>query len=392
MIRAATASIVHEDAFWAGREVIRELRDELGSAPGLVLLFASSLVDQARLLDGVASVLPASCRLVGCSSLAEIDNREALLRSVTAMGICFDGAVGCETFRLEGPVTDPLSAGRALGERVKSVSPSLLLLFPDGLRMHVAPFLRGLQDVLGPRFPIAGGIPSDDNKHQATHEYEGRSAFSGGVAAAAFTGPLDIACAARAGFRPVGTPRTSTRVDDGHILVELDGTPALDLYRQHLGDNAERMPYAGLDFPLGILGGNLGLQTIDEGNDICLIRAPYAFDETRKGLVCLGDVPLGARIAMTRTTKDDLIRAAVDACDIALRAMSNPDVAFIFSCGGRKLLFDVRFHEEMEHVSARLGEALPKIGFYTYGEIAAVNGVTMCHNETFALVLLKERQ
>src|SRR5689334_12833249 len=213
MLRARAVSIVEEDALRAGREAGIDLLEELGDAPDLAIVFGSSRYNQARLIEGLGSALPPSTKLVGCSSNAEVDSHEALVGSVAVMGLKLGGAIGCETFRLEGPLEDAFEAGRLFGERVRAVKPSVVLLFPDGLARNNAPCLLGMQESLGARFPILGGVAGEDLSFRITYEYEGRSVISGGVVAAALTGPIEIAAAARAGFQPVGGVRTCTRVE-----------------------------------------------------------------------------------------------------------------------------------------------------------------------------------
>jgi small ligand-binding sensory domain FIST len=91
MLRAATVSTVHEDAFTAGRDAAIDLLAELGRAPDLVILFSSAKYDAARVLEGVHSRLPAAVPLVGCSAYAEVDAEQALTSSVVAMGLVLEG-------------------------------------------------------------------------------------------------------------------------------------------------------------------------------------------------------------------------------------------------------------------------------------------------------------
>jgi hypothetical protein len=40
----------------------------------------------------------------------------------------------------------------------------------------------------------------------------------------------------------------------GNVLYELDGQPALDVYKRYLGDYAKDLPASGLLFPFEMLG------------------------------------------------------------------------------------------------------------------------------------------
>jgi len=387
MIQAATVSIVHDDARSAGRDAAQELLLELGAAPAAVLLFASARYDQAEVLAGFAGELPPSTKIVGCSSYAEINAEEALTGSVTAMGLRLTG-VAFETFKIDGAGADSLAVGRAFGAQVKAFAPDLLLLFPDGLKMNGTQFLLGLQEVVGRALPIIGGMAADTGTFTGTFEYHGRELISGGAVGLGLKGRVQVVTAAKAGWLPVGARRTCTRVEGGKAILELDGRPALHLYKEYLGDRADEMPAVGIEFPLGIVGGVHGTQRLPEGEGLLLVRAVIGVDEERKALLCVGDVPAGAEVCMTRAGKEDLIQAADAAADAACAAMPEPALAFVFDCMGRKLVLGARYKDELKKSFALL-RGVPTIGFYTYGELSPVQGVTMYHDETFTLALVK---
>ena len=70
----------------------------------------------------------------------------------------------------------------------------------------------------------------------------------------------------------------------------------------------------------------------------------------------------------------------------------------MFSCVGRKLVLGRRVQEEVDAVKKILGEDVPLIGFYTYGEIGPIDkmkrelSITKFHNETVVLWVLGSRQ
>lgn len=380
MIRAATASILHEDPFSAGREVAAEVLEQLGAQPDLVLAFVSAACDPQAVLDGLYSRFAAHVKLVGCSSYAEINSEEPLSRSVTIMGLLL-GEVELRTFRAAVEGGDSLSLGRQLGAQIAAFAPDLVITFPDGVHVNSTPYLLGLQEHLGAKFPIVGGVASDMVTFTKTHELFDREALTGHAVAVALKGQLEIAAIAKSGFHPIGVARRATRVENAKAVVELDGQPALDLYKHYLGLAGADISTAGLEFPIGIAGSSDATDPI--------VRAVQAVDEKRSALLCSGDVPEGALVRMMRGTKDDLVQGAAAAVDSALERVPQPSVALFFDCAGRKLVLGARYKEELGHVMARLGPDVPKIGFYTYGEIALSEGTSRHHDETFTMVLLK---
>jgi hypothetical protein len=385
-LKAATSSVVHEDAFTAGRDVILELLSELGRAPDLVLLFASSKYDLQRVLDGIHSHLPEGTPLVGCSSYAEIDADEALTASVTAMGLVLEG-IEVRTFEVAGRA-DSASAGREAGETLREFKPALIIAFPDVLELNASRFLLGLQEAVGKEIPIVGGAAADDGVFLGTHQIHGRHILRGGAVGVALKGPIELATAAKSGYTPIGATHSSTRVVDGKVLLEIDGRPALHFYRDYLGERAAEMPAVSIEFPIAVVGGLVGAQ--QQGDDgLLLVRGIIGFDEARGALLLGADIPEGVDIRVTRATKQDIVRGAEEATGRALEAMPSPDLALIFSCMSRKSVLGPRFKDECRASFARLPEGLPKAGFYTFGELSPVQGVTMHHESTYTIVLLK---
>jgi hypothetical protein len=75
-----------------------------------------------------------------------------------------------------------------------------------------------------------------------------------------------------------------------------------------------------------------------------------------------------------------------------MKVEKNPKVAIVVRCVGRKLVMNQRVEEEVEQVRECIGERIPMAGFYSYGEIAPVNGGASCelHNQTMTLTLISE--
>lgn len=386
MLQGATISIVHDDSRQAGVDAGLELVDRLGRQPDLVLLFVSTKYDVEAVLAGLHEQLEPGVKLVGCSSYAEINAEEALTESVTAMGLVL-GNVQCMPVIVEDSSAGGFAVGEALARQVLDFEPNLFVLLPDGITLNSTPVLLGMQSVLGENFPIVGGVAADDVAFKKTYEFFGNRVIAGGAVGVAFKGDIKVATAARSGFYPVGATRTVTKVENRKVILEIDGVPALDLYKEYLGTMAAKLETAGIEFPLGIVGEIEGRQKLPE-EQILTVRAIQGIDEARGGLLSSGDVAEGTQLRMTRATKDDLIQAAVDASHHVTGELPQGKVALIFDCAGRKLVLGTRFKDEAARALAVFGD-IPKIGFYTYGELSPVQGKTLHHDETFTVALLQ---
>ena len=385
---AQTVSIVHEDAYQAGRQTAAELLAQMGRPPDVVLAFVTSRHAPEAALEGLWSLLPARTRLLGCSSFAEIGAEEAVAGSVTVMGIAFE-RVEWATFKLELEEArgSSITAGRVLGERLAGFRPKLVILLADGMTINSTKLVRALQEALGPECPVVGGVASEGLQLVRTFELFEREVLEGGVVALALRGPVTVATSARAGFQPVGVTRTCTRVEDDKLILELDGESALGLYKGFLGPDVAGRPNIGTEFPLAIIEGPGGdYMASDERSQV--IRRVQRLDEARGALLCSAGVYEGARVRMTRATKRDLIAAATSAAARARHALPNAKLGLCFDCAGRRLVLGGRYQEEIRDAFAALDPELPKIGFYTYGEIAPVDGTNMVHDETFTLALV----
>ena len=80
----------------------------------------------------------------------------------------------------------------------------------------------------------------------------------------------------------------------GNVLYELDNKPALDLYKEYLGEFAEELPHSGMRFPLNIK---------EDENSEEVIRTLLAIEEDEKSITFAGDIPEGY---ITRLMKYDI--------------------------------------------------------------------------------------
>jgi hypothetical protein len=377
----ASVSYVDDDPENAAREAVLELRRQLGGQPDWVLAFFSADLDPALVQKGLARSLPPEVVLVGCSSYAEIDSAEALTRSVTLLG-CRSASCKAQAASLPADGRSPRELGRALGAQLAPFSPRLLLLFPDVLTVNATQLLRGVQEVFGSEFPIIGGAPADSGAFQRTHLLCGRTLQTSGVVALALRGPLHISTAARSGYLPISIARTATRVEAGNVLLELDGRPALDVYREFLGPRAGEMPAVSVEFPLGI---------VQEGREAApaLTSAIFKVDEARRALILGGDIPAGGQLRILSAARTEVLAGAKAATELACRGLPNPDVALLFNCMSRKVSLGPRYKDEYAGALSLLPAELPKVGFYTFGELSPMHGVTEHHESTYTLALLK---
>ena len=110
-------------------------------------------------------------------------------------------------------------------------------------------------------------------------------------------------------------------------------------------------------------------------------------------MVLAGDIPEGSRVQLMMATPDDILEGASRAAELAIAGLGGtPEAAILVSCVGRRLVLNQRTEEELEEVAQVIGEAVPSIGMYSYGELAPHSDSNQCllHNQTMTLTLLRE--
>jgi hypothetical protein len=205
------------------------------------------------------------------------------------------------------------------------------------------------------------------------------------VAAGLYGDSVAVGHGSKGGWDNFGPERLVTR-SQGNILFELDGRPALQLYKEYLGELADGLPATGLLFPLALRS--------DAEEEKSLVRTILAVDEAAQSLTFAGDVPQGSLARLMRANFDRLIDGASEAGALAAKSAVAHDgdvLAIAISCVGRRLVLGQRAEEEIEATLEMLPDGTRQIGFYSYGEISPFAlGPCDLHNQTMTLTTIRE--
>jgi hypothetical protein len=209
---------------------------------------------------------------------------------------------------------------------------------------------------------------------------------SGHVCAVGFYGDqIGFGHGSRGGWDILGPEREVTR-SDANVLYELDGQPALQLYKKYLGDRADGLPATGLLFPLAIRN--------EKEVDGDTVRTILAVNEDDQSITFAGDVPTGSFVRLMRANFDRVIEGASDAsADVDTQSYSSgPILNVAISCVGRRLVLGPRSEEEIEAAMDALPEDTKQIGYYSYGEISPLaSGKCDLHNQSMTLTAIWEQ-
>lgn len=351
----------------------------------LVILFGPSHLMNAP--GPIQTVLAAyaGAAAIGCSSSGEIFGTQVQDDTLVVGLLEFDST----TVRTaSAQVTDPnhsFEAAQALATHL--IDPALrgVLVLSDGLGVNGSELIRGLNAVLPAHVVVSGGLAGDGDRFKRTWVLNEGWPMSGYVTAVGFYGSaIRLTHGSKGGWDLFGPERLITR-SQGNVLYELNHKPALQLYKDYLGELAGGLPGTALHFPLAIR------QTQQDAKR--LVRTILAVDEGAQSLTFAGDMPEGAYAQFMRANFDRLIQGASDAATVAATPGTDsfPTLSIAISCVGRRIVLGERTEEEVEAVFDVLPKGTAQIGFYSYGEISPyATGHCDLHNQTMTLTTISE--
>lgn len=371
---------------WTARDGWNNLLGEvLRQPPQLVLIFGSiSKLEEPGFLDFALARYPAA-ELVGCSTAGEIAGASVSEFGAVMTAIHFDSTtVRVASMRVDN-VRASRETGKKLGESLPLPGLVHVLALSEGLNVNGSELVAGITEGLPAGVGLTGGLAGDDGAFQRTVVFRGKSIEPDSVAVIGFYGEsIKVGYGSMGGFDGFGPDRIITR-SDGKVLYELDGKPALELYKTYLGEHASQLPGSAMHFPLSI--------RLSEGKTP-VVRTVLGVDEKAGSITFAGDVPEGAIARLMRANFNRLIEGAAGAAMKSgeMLANSSPDFALLITCVGRKIVLKQRTEEEIESVRGVLGSSTVFTGFYSYGEIAPFGAMTGCelHNQTMSITTFVE--
>ena len=354
-----------------------------GPADLLLAFGGTSAVTDQKLWDELALRHPGAI-VLGCSTGGEIHGADVLDDSLSVTTLGFDRTQLKSAEATVENATGSYKAGRAIGKTLASPDLKAIFLLSDGTRVNGSELVRGIRSCVGNQVVITGGLAGDGARFGTTYVGLNGHPAPGRVAAVGFYGDaIEIGHGSAGGWDVFGPERRITR-SKGNVLYELDGKPALDLYKHYLGDAAKGLPGSALLFPLKVFP--------PERREEALTRTIVAVDEVQHAMTFAGDMPEGFSAQLMRGNFDRLVEGAADAAHQAALSQSGDRVAVLVSCIGRKLLLGQRICEEVEAVQDVFGAQTALTGFYSYGEVSP-HAATHCaelHNQTMTITVFGE--
>jgi len=354
------------------------------SEPQLILAFGP--VHWLKALETQLSTQLAHVPRLGCTSAGEISNQ-----GVTD-DTCVVTAIHFESVRVQAvsaglaQMGDSFAAGQRLGQQLPVAGLRLVWVLGQGIHINGSALIAGLVDVLGDQVLITGGLAGDGAAFKTSFVLDNTGVYPDRVSCVGLYGDgLQVTHGSFGGWQPFGPARKVTRCLD-NVLFELDGEPALEIYKRYLGDHARNLPISGLLFPMAMLG--------QDQTDVGLIRTILEVDEAQGSLILAGDIDPQGYLRLMHAGTDALVDGAETAAHLASQAATSTTqgLALLVSCVGRKLVMGDRVDEEVEVVADVFRHKATLAGFYSYGEISPMLGGLDCklHNQTMTITYLTE--
>lgn len=387
-LRFASALTRQRTAPAAADELVRAIREQLGSAPiNVAFLFIS--IQHADQADALAQALrkaldPAT--FVGCTGEGVIATGQELETGPAAsLWAAHLPGVVAQPLRLSfSSVHDQFSLRDWPEIDVDGDTPSSMLLFAD-------PFSTPMQDVLAvleERYPgtrALGGLAGGGQDLGENRLFLDGEVYTDGLVGVSLSGHLAVHSVISQGCRPIGERFIVTK-SEHNVIHELGGRPALQCLQMVFGQlSSEERSQAQRALHIGSA---MDEQRSHFTRGDFLIRNLLGADQQTEAIV-IGDV------VQEGQTVQFQVRDAQSADEDlrVLLAASHPGAlprgALLFSCCGRgKGLFGVPNHD-----AALLGEqlgAIPVAGFFAQGEVGPVGGRNFLHGYTASIAIFSE--
>jgi hypothetical protein len=350
--------------------------------PHAILLFGTGDYFRNGCYSEMRERFPLSS-IVGCSTAGTVIGQK-VDDITTATLIRFEqGSVKVVSEDLENS-EDSAEVGEKLARTLNAPALRHVFILSDGLNVNGSELVEGLNQNLPKGVQTTGGLAGDGTRFEQTFVIADDIPKEHRVAAIGFYGEsLEINSGCFAGWDEFGAERIITR-SEGNVVYEIDGKPALQLYKSYLADEAANLPGSGLKFPISVRK-----HTMDEP----VTRTLLAVDEAAQSLTFAGDVPEGHICRLMKSNIDKLIDHAGFAAKEAQPEDGHADLCIAVSCVGRRIVLSQLVEEELDAVEEVLGNQTPITGFYSYGELAPQQGLLDCqlHNQTMTLTVIQER-
>ncbi|MFP4603631.1 MAG: FIST N-terminal domain-containing protein [Halochromatium sp.] len=286
-----------------------------------------------------------------CASGVEYYERPAIAAMIAELP--------ADAFRVFAPIVKDLDGFDAAQRAwLGNAQPFMGLVHADPSNPLTESLVRQLAERTVTGFLVGGLASSQHNARVIADE-----PTAGGLTGVMFTEAIGIQTALSQGCSPIGPHRRITACQR-NVIVELDGRPALDVFKDDIGEVLAR--------DISRVGGYIfaGLPIAGSDTGDYLVRNLIGVD-MEKRLIGIGDlVEKGQELMFCRrdanTAREDLSRMLAN---LKGRLQGPPRGGVYVSCLGRGANLFGDDSQELKQIRDELGE-FPLVGFYANGELS----------------------
>ena len=352
-----------EDAFEAGVETAKKASEGLN--PKFALLFNSVGYNQEKFIEGVKSILP-NTDIVGCTTSAGILVPDGYMidETGTAEMLTFDD----DDMVVASYGMPKKKSARETGREValKALEKAGLDYAPDYFFMSASPneeeeYIKGIQDVIG-RVPCFGGSAADNTVEGKWAIFYNDTIFNEGVVASFIYTGKDITTVYTGAYNETKDMGIITKLNDKRILAEIDGEPAVEIYKKWRKLSDEDV--SGSNLLVTTITSPLGVK--DRLGNLTAIRHPMNGNED-KSMNIGANLAVGTTVIRMEATVDELINSTGNTLKELKKKCPNAGAYLLVHCGGRRLGIGDRMNEVYEQLKKEAGN-VPFITAFTFGE------------------------
>lgn len=366
-------------SFAAGKNAAEEALSKCAREPTCGLVFVSpNFESMENVAQGVQSVLT-DIPWIGCTTCGEITNNGVTENSVicTLVGsdyISMGVGVG-ENIRKTPTESGEIAILKAMNDAInklkgRSLPHKTLIVFPSGIiAKDDVPcvewnILKGINKHITPDWNVVGASAADNAKLDRSWQFINGKVYEDSVVCGVMYSKVKINIGVGIGYNTTDKKVVVTK-SMGNIIYEFDKENACKRFANLINKDVSELIENPIPMPI-IVNNSIGF--LDD-NKSCWCTPPIYV--TNDWMKVTREISIGRELAIVKSNKEDLIRGCDDAVKKAIGSINRKNIAalLLFPCALYKLgLEKEECNKKIQEISNAIGENVPIVGFYTYGE------------------------
>ncbi|MBL4861821.1 MAG: FIST C-terminal domain-containing protein [Crocinitomicaceae bacterium] len=324
-----------------------------------------------------------NAEIVSGTTSGTITNEEIIDQKLCITAIDFEKSQIKVISQRVGENDQETNIGTQIGEELATDDLKHIILLCDGFHVRSENLLQGINEKTDGSVKITGGLVASLDDIRKTLVGHNNLPTERNIVAIGFYGDsIRIKHDIHGGWKAFGPKRLVTK-SEKKVLYELDGKNVLELYKKYLGGRTEDLPTSALRFPLCVHV---------ESQSEQLVRAIVDVNEEDQSMMFGGDIPEGSYVQLMKGSYSEIINGLYDTNIRTSEGDINPQLTFVTSCVGRRMVLGERTEEEMESIREQVGVDSAVLGFYSFGEFSPSKRgkSSYLHNQTLVLTIFAE--